>query len=173
MQEGREVKNFATALAGLGVMLNQRVSPEMLEGYCVVLGEYPEEQLISCCTIFAKTNRFLPKPVEFIDLIERGEMPNTDVKSQAMASWSQLQPVWSNSTAVEQLCRQDVRTRAGVNSLGGWFSMVNSGDASSFQRTAFVQAFVGENQNQQRLAIESRLDENYFKIAEKRINENL
>lgn len=147
------MKKFAIAFAGLGAILNQRVSPEMLTGYCAVLGEYPEEQLIVCCSVFAKSNKFLPKPVDFIDLIERGEMPNRDIKSQAMTAWSKLQPIWSNPVAIAEMCKNDIRVSAGVDALGGWYSMINSGEMGSFQRNAFVQAYIGENQNQQQIAI--------------------
>ncbi len=145
-------QDFATALAGLGVVINQRVSVEQIQGICAVLNNYPDEVLVQACQILAKTCRFMPKPIDFIDVIERGELPEGDVKTQATLAWSRLQFVWTNSTRVAELCN-DKHIDAGVQALGGWFNMVNSCEQPQWQRSTFISAYIGSKQEQVRQSI--------------------
>ena len=149
------MKAFATALAALGVILNKQVSAELIEGYCVVLSEYPEDTLVASCQALAKSSKWFPKPIEFIDLIERGELPNSDIQAEATRAWGVVQKSWSNCSQIAGLCRQDGRIAAGIDALGGWYTMVNCGDRSSYQRHTFIQAFVGESQHNKKLLLVS------------------
>lgn len=148
------MNEFAKALAGLASVLNHELSPVAIEGYWAVLsGEFGENELVGACRVFAKESRWMPKPVDFVELIRRGEIGGADVRSDAMRAWASLQSVWTNSSAVREICLKDARTASGVAALGGWFTMVNSGEEPKWQRKAFVEAFCGEAQEARRLQV--------------------
>lgn len=149
------MKKFAIALGGLATTLGEPMSVNRIEGYCAVLSEYEEDALVDACAVFMKTSKWMPRPVEFVDLIERGEVRGSNSEHDAMLAWSDLQKIWTDVSDISEMVASDGRIAAGVEALGGWFAMVHSGEDPKWQRRAFVSAYQGQHYREirQRLGI--------------------
>lgn len=137
---------FKNALTAIAVALDRPISAAYLDGMCAILSEYDEDTLVAAAAKLAKVVKWLPKPCEFVSLIAEGILPGEDTDAAAMEAWAKLQNVMSSAESVRDLCA-DPRVAAGVNALGGWFTMRNSAEEPRWQRKTFVEAFKGATQS--------------------------
>jgi hypothetical protein len=133
--------NFAAALAALAAVLNEPMPPERIIGYCSILNEFDDDQLVAACGILGKSSRFFPKPCEFVDLIKTGELPGEGHEVAAAAAWGRLLAVMSDVRAVSRIASGDHRIEAGIAACGDAYSLVNGDDDIKWKRRAFIQGF--------------------------------
>lgn len=147
---------FMHALAGLASILGEPMPKERLLGYVSVLDHYDEDQLVAACRALAGSTKFFPKPVEFVDLIETGELPGENQETVAAEAWGRIQSSITSCEAVSMLCQSDGRINAGVMALNGWYAMLHGDEDPHWQRKTFIAAFCGYKASQRRLLLEGK-----------------
>ena len=141
------MESFARALTGVAMIYGETLTPARIESYWAALEPYGEDNLIKALKQSVRENKFFPRPAELVAILEGSTQ---DIEAESFAAWAQIQVAMSNPAAVSDLAASDPRAKAGLDSLGGWYSMRATDEDPRWQRQAFSKAFMGAHHALQR-----------------------
>lgn len=147
------MKEFSASLLALATALGEPIQPERIIGYCAILNEFTEDQLVGACAVFAKSSRFFPKPCEFVDLIKTGQLPGDVSQDEAAAAWGKIMQTGSNVSGIRSLEREDYRIASGVAACGDAYSLIHGDEELKWKRRLFIQGFCGAVSEERRIAL--------------------